>query len=207
MQRRAAATATEPVSLSAAAGRRSRVRDASLRAGVHFRSLESTGATINEVLGTNRGHNGALLIEQIRTDLNAATKARDSERQRTLRSVIAAVQEAQVSGDQATELDDNGIMAVLKAQVKRRVDAAEAFDAGNAADRAAAERAEQAILEEYLPAALGDDELSEIVERVMTENGFAAQADMGKAMKAVNTEVAGRADGRRVAELVKSRLA
>lgn len=148
-----------------------------------------------------------MLIEQIRTDLNAATKARDSERQRTLRSVIAAVQEAQVSGDQATELDDNGIMAVLKAQVKRRVDAAEAFDAGNAADRAAAERAEQAILEEYLPAALGDDELSAIVERVMTENGFAAQADMGKAMKAVNTEVAGRADGRRVAELVKSRLA
>ena len=148
-----------------------------------------------------------MLIEQIRTDLNAATKARDSERQRTLRSVIAAVQEAQVSGDQATELDDDGIMAVLKAQVKRRVDAAEAFDAGNAADRAAAERAEQAILEEYLPAALGHDELSAIVERVMTENGFAAQADMGKAMKAVNTEVAGRADGRRVAELVKSRLA
>jgi len=148
-----------------------------------------------------------MLIEQIRTDLNAATKARDSERQRTLRSVIAAVQEAQVSGDQATELDDDGIMAVLKAQVKRRVDAAEAFDAGNAADRAAAERAEQAILEEYLPAALGDDELSAIVERVMTENGFAAQADMGKAMKAVNAEVAGRADGRRVAELVKSRLA
>jgi uncharacterized protein YqeY len=148
-----------------------------------------------------------MLIEQIRTDLNAATKARDSERQRTLRSVIAAVQEAQVSGDQATELDDDGIMAVLKAQVKRRVDAAEAFDAGNAADRAAAERAEQAIHEEYLPAALGDDELSAIVERVMTENGFAAQADMGKAMKAVNAEVAGRADGRRVAELVKSRLA
>jgi uncharacterized protein YqeY len=148
-----------------------------------------------------------MLIEQIRTDLNAATKARDSERQRTLRSVIAAVQEAQVSGDQAKELDDDGIMAVLKAQVKRRIDAAEAFEAGKADDRAAAERAEQAILEEYLPAALRDDELSAIVERVMTDNGFVAQADMGKAMKAVNAEVAGRADGRRVAELVKSRLA
>ena len=207
MQRRAAATAIETVALSATAGRHSRVDAVSLPAGVHFRSLEYTGATIIEVLATNRGHNGAMLIEQIRTDLNAATKARDSERQRTLRSVVAAVQEAQVSGDQATELDDDGIMAVLKAQVKRRVDAAEAFDAGNAADRAAAERAEQAILEEYLPAALGDDELSAIVERVMTENGFAAQADMGKAMKAVNAEVAGRADGRRVAELVKSRLA
>jgi len=148
-----------------------------------------------------------MLIEQIRTDLNTATKARDSDRQRTLRSIIAAVQEAQVSGDQAKQLDDDGVLAVLKAQVKRRIDAAEAFDAGNAGDRAAAERAEQAIIEEYLPAALDDDELTAIVDDVMTSNGFSAQADMGKAMKAVNAEVAGRADGRRVAELVKSRLA
>jgi len=148
-----------------------------------------------------------MLIEQIRTDLNTATKARDSDRQRTLRSIIAAVQEAQVSGDQAKELDDDGVMGVLKAQVKRRIDAAEAFDAGNAADRAAAERAEQAIIEEYLPAALGDDELAAIVDGVMTSNGFSTKADMGTAMKAVNAQVAGRADGRRVAELVKSRLA
>jgi uncharacterized protein YqeY len=148
-----------------------------------------------------------MLMEQIRSDLNAATKARDTDRKRTLRSVIAAVQEAQVSGDEAKDLDDAGITAVLKAQVKRRIDAAEAFEAGNADDRAAAERAEQAIIEEYLPAALGDDELSAIVERVMADNGFSAQADMGKAMKAVNAEVAGRADGRKVAELVKSRLA
>ena len=77
-----------------------------------------------------------MLIEQIRTDLNVATKARDSVRQRTLRSIIAAVQEAQVSGDTAKELDDDGVMVILKAQVKRRIDAAEAFDAGGAGDRA-----------------------------------------------------------------------
>lgn len=147
-----------------------------------------------------------MLIEQIRTDLTAATKDRDQLRQRTLRSVIAAVQEAQVSGDEAVELDDDGVMAVVKAQVKRRQDAAEAFDAGNASDRAAAERAEKAVLEAYLPAAMTDDELATIVSDVMTANGFSDKADMGKAMKAVNAEVAGRADGRRVAELVKSRL-
>ncbi len=159
------------------------------------------------VAGLGRGHNGAMLIDRIRTDLNAATKARDSDRQRTLRSIIAAVQEARVAGDQAKELDDDGVMAVLKAQVKRRIDAAEAFAAGNAHDREAAERAEQAIIEEYLPAGLSDDDLVAIVTEVMNSNGFSAQADMGKAMKAVNAEVAGRADGRRVAELVKSRLA
>ncbi len=148
-----------------------------------------------------------MLIDQIRSDLNDATKARDTDRQRTLRSVIAAVQEAQVAGDEATELDDDAVMRVLKAQAKRRVDAAEAFDAGNAIDRAEAERAEQAIIESYLPAALTDDELGAIVESVMTANGYAEMSDMGKAMKAVNAEVAGRADGRRVADLVKSRLA
>lgn len=148
-----------------------------------------------------------MLIEQIRTDLTTATKAKDATTQRTLRSVIAAVQEAEVSGDEATTLDDGGVQAVVKAQVKRRVDAAEAFESGGADDRAAAERAEIAILEAYLPAALTSEELESIVSAVFVEHGFASKADMGNAMKAVNAEVAGRADGRAVADLVKSRLA
>lgn len=148
-----------------------------------------------------------MLIDQIRSDLTAATKAKDTDRQRTLRSVIAAVQEAEVAGDSATKLDDAGVQAVLTAQVKRRNDAAEAFDSGGAADRAAAERAEIEILEEYLPAQLSAQELGEIVDGVFAEHGFAAKSDMGAAMKAVNAVVAGRADGRTVADEVKSRLA
>lgn len=148
-----------------------------------------------------------MLMEQIRADLTAATKARDTDRQRTLRSVIAAVQEAEVSGAESTTLDDDGVQAVVKAQVKRRIDAAEAFEAGGADDRAAAERAEITILEVYLPAALSADQLDAIVTSVFEANGFANKSDMGNAMKAVNAEVAGRADGRAVADLVKSRLA
>ena len=148
-----------------------------------------------------------MLIEQIRTDLITATKAKDTVTQRTLRSVIAAVQEAEVSGDAAVTLDDDGVQAVVKAQVKRRIDAAEAFESGGAEDRAAAERAEIAILEGYLPASLTSDELESIVASVFSEHGFETKADMGAAMKAVNAEVAGRADGRAVADLVKSRLA
>ncbi len=148
-----------------------------------------------------------MLIEQIRTDLTTATKAKDTVTQRTLRSVIAAVQEAEVSGDEATTLDDDGVQAVVKAQVKRRIDAAEAFESGGADDRATAEREEIAILEGYLPAALTSDELEAIVSAVFAEHGFATKADMGNAMKAVNGEVAGRADGRVIADLVKSRLA
>lgn len=148
-----------------------------------------------------------MLMEKIRTDLVTATKAKDTLTQRTLRSVIAAVQEAEVSGDEAMKLDDDGVQAVLKAQVKRRIDAAEAFASGGADDRADAERAEMAILEGYLPAALGADELESIVSSVFAEHGFASKSDMGNAMKAVNAEVSGRADGRVVADLVKSRLA
>jgi len=147
-----------------------------------------------------------MLIDQIRADLTTAMKARDVLRQRTLRSAIAAVQEAQVSGAAATTLDDDGVQAVLKSQVKRRLDAAEAFDAGGAPDRAADERAEIGVLEEYLPTALTPEELEAIVADVFAANGFETKADMGKAMKAVNAEVAGRADGRAVADLVKSRL-
>lgn len=147
-----------------------------------------------------------MLIDQIRADLTTAMKAKDALRQRTLRSAIAAVQEAQVAGAEATTLDDDGVQGVLKSQVKRRLDAAEAFDAGGAVDRAAAERAEIEVLEEYLPASLSADELDAIVTDVFAAHGFETTADMGKAMKAVNAEVAGRADGRAVADLVKSRL-
>ncbi|MFK8022799.1 MAG: GatB/YqeY domain-containing protein [Ilumatobacter sp.] len=146
------------------------------------------------------------LIEQIRADLTTATKAKDTLSQRTLRSTIAAIQEAEVSGKEATTLDDAGVQAVLKAQVKRRIDAAEAFTDGGATERAEAERAEIEVIERYLPANLSDDELAAIVEGVFAANGFETKADMGKAMKAVNAEVAGRADGRAVADMVKSRL-
>jgi uncharacterized protein len=148
-----------------------------------------------------------MLIEQIRSDLNDATRARDAATQLTLRSLIAAIQEAQVAGDQAIKLNDDGILTVLKAQAKRRVDAAEAFEAGGAHERGATERAEKVIIEKYLPTALSESDVAAIVDRVMADNGFAKQSDMGKAMKAVNAEVAGRADGRIVADMVKSRLA
>lgn len=147
-----------------------------------------------------------MLIETIRADLTAAMKARDALTMRTLRAVIAAVQEAEVAGGSATTLDDAGVEKVIAAQAKRRIEAAEAFDAGDRPEKAADERAELAVLESYLPEALGDDELAALVDRVLADNGFTEKADMGKAMKAVNAEVAGRADGRMVADLVKSRL-
>lgn len=148
-----------------------------------------------------------MLMDTIRADLTAAMKAKDAVRLRTLRAVIAAVQEAEVSGDAAQKLTDAEIEKVISAQAKRRVEAATAFDEGGRAEKAADEREELAVLEEYLPEALGDDELVDLVESVLAENGLTEKAQMGQAMKAVNAAVAGRADGRTVADLVKSKLA
>lgn len=147
-----------------------------------------------------------MLIDTIRADLTTAMKARDALTMRTLRAVIAAVQEAEVAGGAAKTLDDAGVEKVIAAQAKRRIEAAEAFEAGDRLEKAADERAELVILEGYLPEALSDDDVAALVDRVLADNGFTEKADMGKAMKAVNAEVAGRADGRMVADLVKSRL-
>jgi hypothetical protein len=86
------------------------------------------------------------------------------------------------------------------------VEAAEAFEEGGRTEKAADERAELTILEQYLPEQLDAEALAVIVERVLADGGYSTMADMGQAMKAVNAEVAGKAEGRTVAELVKSHL-
>lgn len=147
-----------------------------------------------------------MLIDDIRTQMTTAMKAKDALRLRTLRAIIAAVQEAEVSGSQSTTLDDDGVLKVIAAQAKRRVEAAEAFDAGGRDEKAADERAELEILEEFLPKGLDPAELEALVDKVLADGGLSEKAQMGQAMKAVNAEVAGRADGRAVADLVKSKL-
>ena len=146
------------------------------------------------------------LLDQIRADLTAAMKSKDKLTVATLRSVVAAVQEAEVAGASATTLDDEQVQKVIAAQAKRRVEAAEAFEEGGRTEKAADERAELTILEQYLPEQLDADALAMIVERVLADGGYSTMADMGQAMKAVNAEVAGKAEGRIVAELVKSHL-
>ncbi|HJL98759.1 MAG: GatB/YqeY domain-containing protein [Acidimicrobiales bacterium] len=146
------------------------------------------------------------LLDQIRADLTAAMKSKDKLTVATLRSVVAAVQEAEVAGTSATTLDDEQVQKVIAAQAKRRVEAAEAFEEGGRTEKAADERAELTILEQYLPEQLDAEALAVIVERVLADGGYSTMADMGQAMKAVNAEVAGKAEGRTVAELVKSHL-
>lgn len=146
------------------------------------------------------------LKERLRADLITATKSRDELVRDTLRLTLAAVQNAEVAGDSPRELSDDDVLAVLTREAKRRREAAAAFDGGERPELAERERAEGAVLAAYLPVQLSDDELMELVRAAVAESGATGMPDMGRAMKAAQAAVAGRADGSRIAALVRAQL-
>jgi uncharacterized protein len=148
----------------------------------------------------------AELKDRLRTDLTTAMKARDTVRTRTLRSALTAVSTAEVAGHTSRELSDDEVTKVLAREAKRRREAADAFDAAGRAEQASAERAEGDVLEAYLPAQLGDDELAAIVAAGIAESGAAGPRAMGQVMKVVTPQIAGRAEGARVAAEVRRQL-
>lgn len=147
------------------------------------------------------------LKERLRADLTTAMKARDELRSSTLRMLLTAVKNEEVSGKAARELDDAQVVTVLTREGKKRREAAEAFADGNRPDRAERERAEGEVIAEYLPAQLGDDELRDMVAAAIAESGASGPAAMGQVMKAVTPRTTGRAEGGRVAAEVRRQLA
>ncbi|MQA33937.1 GatB/YqeY domain-containing protein [Modestobacter roseus] len=148
----------------------------------------------------------AELKERLRTDLTTAMKGRDELRTATLRMVLAAVSAEEVSGKEARELSDDEVLAVLRREAKKRREAAEAFAGAGRTEQAERERAEEGVVATYLPAQLGDADLTALVADVITRTGASGMKDMGKVMGAANQEVAGRAEGGRVAAEVRRQL-
>ena len=148
----------------------------------------------------------AELKERLRTDLSAAMRARDQVRTRTLRSALTAITNEEVAGHSARELSDDEVMKVLTREAKKRREAAEAFAAAGRDEQAAAERAEGDVLAGYLPAQLSDAELGDLVAAAIAAAGASGMSAMGPVMKAVTPQVAGRAEGSRVAAEVRKQL-
>jgi uncharacterized protein YqeY len=146
------------------------------------------------------------LKEQIQHDLHDAMRARDKVRSGTLRMTLTSITNAEVAGDEARELTDDEVLKVVAKEAKKRKESSAAYTAANRPELAAVEEAELVVLEGYLPAQLGDDELRAIVERAVESTGATAMAQMGLVMKAAQAEVSGRADGGRVAAVVKQVL-
>ena len=148
----------------------------------------------------------AEMKERLRGDLTAAMKARDQVKLRTLRMALSAVTKEEVAGSSARELDDSEVMKVLAREAKRRREAADAFAAAGRQEQAAAERAEGEVLESYLPAQLSDEELTGMVAAAIEEAAATDMRSMGQIMKVLTPQIAGRADGARVAAEVRRRL-
>ena len=147
------------------------------------------------------------LKEQLRADLTAAMKARDETRTRTLRMVLTSISNEEVSGDSARDLSDDEVLKIVGREAKRRREAATAFADARRAEQAAAERAEEDVLSGYLPAQLSEEELAALVAAAIAQTGASGPAGIGPVMKAVTPKVAGRAEGSRVAAVVRSQLA
>jgi hypothetical protein len=147
------------------------------------------------------------LKDRLRADLTTAMKSRDELTTATLRMVLAAVSAEEVAGKEARELSDDEVLTVLRREAKRRREAAEAFEGAGRAEQAGRERAEGDVVAGYLPAQLDDADLAALVADVITRTGASGMKDMGRVMGAANAEVAGRAEGGRVAAEVRRQLA
>jgi uncharacterized protein YqeY len=147
------------------------------------------------------------LKEKLKADLTAAMRERDALRAGSLRMALTAVTTEEVAGKEHRDLTDDDILKVLAKEAKKRREAATAYTDAGRVELAAKEEAELAILEAYLPQQLSDDELEQIVVEAVTASGATGMPQMGLAMKAANQAVAGRAEGGRVAAVVRRVLA
>jgi uncharacterized protein len=148
------------------------------------------------------------LKDRLRTDLTAAMKARDTVRSSTLRMVLTAVTNAEVAGKESKQLGDDDVVSVLSSEAKKRREAAQAFDEAGRAESAEKERAEAAVIADYLPEQLSEDEIRELVASVVAQLGAAGEGmkAMGRVMGTLQPQVKGRADGGAVAAEVRRQL-
>jgi hypothetical protein len=144
------------------------------------------------------------LSQQLNEAMKEAMRAKDSLRLNTIRQIRTAVKNREI--DERRELDDEGIIGVISTLVKQRKESAQLYREGDRPELAEKEEQEMAVLQEFLPAQLSEDEIRCIVEEAVAETGAASMKDMGKVMKIVTGRTLGRADGRLVSELVKARL-
>ncbi len=143
------------------------------------------------------------LSDQVRADLTESMKARSAERTSVLRMLQAAIKNEQINVQH--ELSDEEVMTVLRKAVKQRQDSIEQYTKGNRPDLAAKEESELQILKTYLPPELSDDEIESGVREIIASTGAQSKKDMGKVMKEATARYKGRADGKKIQEIV-SRL-
>jgi uncharacterized protein YqeY len=144
-------------------------------------------------------------IETIEDEIKEAMKARDAERRDALRLIVNALKNSEKELQRPLSEDEE--LQVLQRERKKRLEAAEAFRSGGREEQAAKEEAELEVLEEFMPEPLSEEELERIVDDAIAENGATSLREMGRVMADVMPQIAGRADGSAVSQLVREKLA
>jgi uncharacterized protein YqeY len=146
------------------------------------------------------------LKEKLQNDLTEAMRARDEVRSSTIRMVLTAIKNEEVSGKEARELSDAEVITVLSREAKKRREAAEAFEQAGAKDRADLEKAEGVVIAEYLPVQLSESEIQEMINAAIAETGATGPQQMGLVMKSIQPKIAGRAQMREVLKILEALL-
>ena len=146
------------------------------------------------------------LKEKLQSDLTDAIRSRAEVKSGTIRMLLAAITNEEVSGKAARVLKDDEIITVLSREAKKRREAVEAYVAAKRDDLADKERAEGEVISQYLPAQLSEDEIKKMIADAISETGAAGPAGMGLVMKVLSPKIAGKADGGVVSGLVKAAL-
>ena len=146
------------------------------------------------------------LKETLQSDLTEAIRSRDELTSGTIRMVLTAITNEEVSGKTARTLSDAEIITVLSREAKKRREAAEAFADAGRADRAAQEKSEGEGIARYLPEQLSEDEIKKLITDAIAQTGASGPAGMGQVMKLISPQTAGKADGGMVSSLVKAAL-
>jgi hypothetical protein len=145
------------------------------------------------------------LIADIEDEIKDAMRERDAERRDALRLILNSLKNSEKELQRPLSEDEE--LQVLQRERKKRVEAAEAFRNGGREEQAEAEERELEILEEFMPEPLSEDEIEEIVDDVIAEVGATSMADLGRVMADVMPQIAGRADGSQVSQIVREKLA
>ena len=145
------------------------------------------------------------LIERIEEELKAAMRARDQDRTDVLRLTLASLRAAEKEVQRPLKEDEE--LHVLQRERKRRLEAAEAFRGGGREEQAAKEERELGVIQEFMPEPVDETELERIIDDAIAETGATSLRDLGRVMADVMPQVAGRADGSMVSQLVREKLA
>ncbi len=146
------------------------------------------------------------LKEKLQADLTEAIRGRDEVKSGTIRMLLSAITNEEVAGKAAKVLTDAEIITVLSRETKKRREAVEAFTAAKRDDLANKEKAEAAVIAQYLPEQLSEVEIKKMITEAITETNAAGPAGMGLVMKVLQPKITGKADGGIVSALVKAAL-